>query len=286
MEPGMLSVEEFVQEHPEWFEVSAGEYASWLEYASANHLSVNGLWKLYRRRNSYVIEHRGFLGVRQEFQYCGTLDLRGFMEGCEAEWARRKKLYGSRDYLCSSGELRRVELFRKKAQAFYEQADWANAVFCLKLCTSAGDTQSCQMLGRLCFLLGQREGREDPAKAVPWYRTGASCGDVDCCYHLGECLLEGIGAEQDPVTGAGLLGLLADRGHGPAAARLGRLYLEGQFVKIDVAKALAYLRLALENGQDVEEELKRARKLSERSGEDEAEQPGKTEKPELGKSEF
>lgn len=249
-----MQIEEFLQGHPEWFEVSAGNYPSWLEYASENRVSVHNLWKLFEISNSIVIESPGLFATKREYQYDGSLSFREFMDCCEAEWGRRKQAYGTLDYVCSERELALVPTYYERAEACYEQVDLDGAVFYLKLCASAGDAPSCQKLGHICFLLGERY-KANAAQAAGWYRLGSSCGDMDCLSRLAGCLLRGEGTDRDPKRAVSLLELLAERGCHQAAADLGRLYLSGEAVASDYEKAKLYLEQARAAGYVVDKEL-------------------------------
>ena len=249
-----MQIKEFLQSHPEWFEASAGNYPSWLEYASENRVSVHNLWKQFEISNSIVIENPGLFSTKREYQYDGSLSYREFIDCCEAEWSRRKLAYGTMDYVCSERELALVPVFRERAEACYEQVDLDGAVFYLKLCASAGDAASCLKLGHICFLLGERH-KANAARAAAWYRLGSSCGDMDCLSRLAWCLLRGEGADKDPERAVQLLALLADKGYHQAAADLGRLYLNGDDVQADYEKAKVYLEQAAAAGYEVGKEL-------------------------------
>lgn len=90
---------------------------------------------------------------------------------------------------------------------------------------------------------------KDDKQAVAQYRKGAEMGGARAQFNLGQVLLNGIGAEKDVETGLSWIRKAAARAVPEAVLVLGNVYYFGQLgQRVNYAEALAYLRVAAEQG--------------------------------------
>lgn len=90
------------------------------------------------------------------------------------------------------------------------------------------------------------KGNFEAAKAM--YLEGARNCDELASYNYGYCLLRGIGGEYDPTLAKSYFSFARDMQGGASCYMLAMLYLHGEGVPQDFAKALSFMRAAAENG--------------------------------------
>lgn len=104
----------------------------------------------------------------------------------------------------------------------------------------------------------------DWAEAVSWLEKAAR-GGAPVYILIADSWAEGLGVPRDPVRAAEWYRIGAETGDGLAQYEIGRRYLEGDGVEIDMVRAVFYLELALTRLRDdtlraeVEDTLIRAR---------------------------
>jgi uncharacterized protein len=90
--------------------------------------------------------------------------------------------------------------------------------------------------------------RPDPERAVDYLRHAATFfGDKDAQFELAKVYLGGLGTLEDVKRGMHYLSVLTEEGYPGAQAYLADLYWRGRFVKKDERRALALIRMAVEN---------------------------------------
>eukprot|EP01062_Namystynia_karyoxenos_P033224 TRINITY_DN24430_c0_g1_i1.p1 TRINITY_DN24430_c0_g1~~TRINITY_DN24430_c0_g1_i1.p1 ORF type:complete len:468 (+),score=170.19 TRINITY_DN24430_c0_g1_i1:68-1405(+) len=164
------------------------------------------------------------------------------------------------------------------------EQDTAEALRWWRKAAMQGDARSQTNLG-MAHLQGSAGAEQSAAGAAAWFRRAAEQGDAMAQYNMAMLLLEGSGVERDPRgalrwlkhasedaghPGAQMelgtlllnskrkrpreLGLVylrnsADRNHGPACSRLGKLYLKGGFgISPDEDAAAKWYQRAAELG--------------------------------------
>lgn len=103
------------------------------------------------------------------------------------------------------------------------------------------------------------EGRgveKDLVKAREWYRQGADAGDVLAKLMLADCYKRGIGGEKDYVIAMNLYRQIANRSDlmgkythevGTAQYEIGKMYMKGLGVEVDLRQAYNWFKLAVGN---------------------------------------
>ncbi len=88
----------------------------------------------------------------------------------------------------------------------------------------------------------------DPERALAYLQHAATFfDDKDAQFELAKLYLTGNGGEEDIKRGMHYLAVLTGEGHPGAQAVLADLYWRGRFVKRDEQRALALIRMAVEN---------------------------------------
>lgn len=177
-------VSQFLQEHPEWFQVSTGSYDSWKAYAEANRLPVEQMWKKYQETKSCVREEQRFLFFKKKvYQYQGDLEMEDFVGACENEWKRRMALFGTEEYICSEEEQRMADKFHELGMHYLQNEQYQEALKPLCLSASSGNAEAKEALFKLCT-----EKLKDLEKAAALAR---SRGDVKACAYMLSEILDG-----------------------------------------------------------------------------------------------
>ena len=121
-------------------------------------------------------------------------------------------------------------------------AEHAEAVKALEQLWEEGYTVAAHQLGK--FYRDDLSTLRDHEKAEEWFRRSAEAGNDFSEYALGNLLL----TQKRWEEALGWLGKAADHGNQFARYRLGKIYLAGESVPKDVAKALAYLTASADQG--------------------------------------
>jgi len=88
----------------------------------------------------------------------------------------------------------------------------------------------------------------DPERAVDYLHHAATFfGDKDAQFELAKVYLGGLGTTEDVKRGMHYLSVLTEEGYPGAQAYLADLYWRGRYVKKDERRALALIRMAVEN---------------------------------------
>lgn len=177
-------VSQFLQEHPEWFQVSKGNYDSWQTYAEVNHLSLERMWKKYQETNSLVYEQQRFLFFKKKvYQYQGDLELEDFVGACEKEWKRRSEMFGTEVYICSDEERALAEKSHELGMQCWREGRYEEALIPLCLSASSGNAEARETLFTLCT---EKLADKKKARALAMARA-----DVDSCIYLLRSILSG-----------------------------------------------------------------------------------------------
>ena len=89
------------------------------------------------------------------------------------------------------------------------------------------------------------KGNHDVAREM--YLEGAREGDALASFNYAHCLLNGIGGTYDPALAKSYLSFARDMEGGESCYQLAMLYLHGEGVPKDFAKALSYMRISAES---------------------------------------
>src|SRR5258708_7429858 len=93
----------------------------------------------------------------------------------------------------------------------------------------------------------------DPERAVDYLHHAATFfGDKDAQFELAKVYLGGVGTPEDVKRGMHYLSVLTEEGYPGAQAFLADLLWRGRFVKKDERRALALIRMAVENAPEHE----------------------------------
>lgn len=177
----LTGVSQFLRQHPEWFQVSAGSYPDWRAYAAAHRLPLDKLWRKYQETNSHVYERQRFLiFTKKEYRYLGDLELNDFLNACQEEWERRLTVYGTEGYICAPVELARVMDCHSRGMQRYNGGDYEAAARELGLCASCGKPED----KRVLFDIYARHLNLE-SKAIPIAKSLAEYnGDLDAYAYL------------------------------------------------------------------------------------------------------
>ena len=148
------------------------------------------------------------------------------------------------------------EAWYMMGQAYQELNDYRKAVACFKKAAAMDCPEAFAMVGDAYY-----KGcgvKENPAMAFRWYRKGADWGDINAKLKLADCYKRGIGCKLDFSKAMEQYLHLAERtgrywqryadGIGTALYEIGRMYLLGEGVPIDLKRAVKYFRLAAKKG--------------------------------------
>ncbi len=93
----------------------------------------------------------------------------------------------------------------------------------------------------------------DPGRAVDYLHHAATFfGDKDAQFELAKVYLGGVGTPEDVKRGMHYLSVLTEEGYPGAQAFLADLLWRGRYVKKDERRALALIRMAVENAPEHE----------------------------------
>lgn len=91
----------------------------------------------------------------------------------------------------------------------------------------------------------------DPKRAADLYRYASSYfGDAQAQYHLAQIYLNGSGVQKNPTLAVNWFYNAAKKQHALAQAKLGEILWQGEHVKRNASKALAFIQLAQNNANE------------------------------------
>jgi len=127
--------------------------------------------------------------------------------------------------------------FEKRAEAFFEQKDYARAKPLYEQACKAGNGTGCNQVG---YMYQYRLGvAEDLQKANTFYDDACSLGNYASCYNLGMMYFFGTGVAKDQARAAALFTKACDGGSANGCGSLGICYGIGAGEQTDQVRAVA-----------------------------------------------
>lgn len=120
--------------------------------------------------------------------------------------------------------------------------DYAKAVAFYACAAAAGSADGMRQAGICCL------NAKDNARALEYFRQGASRGDLSSMYWSGKMLLEGMGVPSDSEPGVVYMLKAAEGGMAAARTEMGILYSEGRGVVRNPAQAADWWHKAASQG--------------------------------------
>lgn len=197
----LSSVSLFLRQHPEWFQVSAGSFPNWIEYAASQRLSPEKLWKKYQETNSRVLERQRFIFFsKKEYHYLGDLDLDDFIKACQEEWEHRLSVFGTAEYLCAPAELARVMDCHGRGMQMYREGKYEAAVTDLSLSASCANGETSEEAKRALFdIYACHLNQESRAMVIA---DALANPDADVCAYMVRCYSDKFAGDEDSFLAA------------------------------------------------------------------------------------
>ncbi len=151
----------------------------------------------------------------------------------------------------AAGDIRaKVVLGKLYVDGRYLPRDNKRGMALLESAAAVKNADAITKLG-LVYLTGNDVTKADPAKALDYLQRGVDAGNKEAQRRLGEALITGSGVVRKPLEGRKLLEAAGKNGDAKSLVTLGRLLMEGQYLKTDLPRAQSLFEKAAQLG-DVE----------------------------------
>ncbi|ARE41242.1 hypothetical protein RGUI_3101 [Rhodovulum sp. P5] len=138
----------------------------------------------------------------------------------------------------------------RAADIYERQGRYAEAIEAFTQAETLGSAYAAVRLGR-GHARGDFGALSRPAEGLAKLADLAGTGDNDLAeFYLADVLAAQDGPAPDPARAIAIYEKLSARGYVFADARLGRVYLDGEFVRRDVDRAIGFFRAAVAGGYD------------------------------------